>query len=168
MYSFPIVNVESKHCIIKGYFCWALSVYTQTWPLYDPEHGRYERLWGGPWAPEEDTAAASREGWAESAEKEVDGEHGLSLVWAHSYYLDGIYLDGIYVGWVNTVPKNQKQSWGSVIGPCMLHCHPHPTPTWTAKPGVRYLLWLFLVKCVGFNLGVLPSPCLWPTVFSPK
>ena len=39
---------------------------------------------------EDDTAAAPLESGAESAEEEVGGEHGLSVVWTHFYYLDGI------------------------------------------------------------------------------
>ena len=43
----PVVDLESKHRVIKSSFCWVLSLYTQSWPLCDLEHGRCEGLWGG-------------------------------------------------------------------------------------------------------------------------
>ena len=40
------VNPESRRGVIKGWFCWAWSLCTQTWPSHDPELEGCERLWG--------------------------------------------------------------------------------------------------------------------------
>ena len=41
-----LVNPESRRGVIKGWFCWAWSLFTQTWPSHDPELAGCEKLWG--------------------------------------------------------------------------------------------------------------------------
>lgn len=60
--------------------------------------------------------------------------------------------------------RNRLEVQHSALGPHLLQCIP---PSWSANPWTDWL-WLFLVKCVGFNLGVIPLPSLWPRRQSPQ
>lgn len=110
---------------------------------------------GGHRAPEEDTAAAPF--W--KAEHNQQAKRGrrwwtCDCQWSgliYTIWMESNKLDRTIQTWQDyTNLRFSDWSMHALLCPSILTCQ-----SW------MYLLRLFLVKHVGFNLGVIPLPCLW-------